>query len=631
MAAVIPEKTEGDNSAMIRFLRITAAVLALQAFALPGFAGQLDDRYIAAFGSRIGNSLAKALLSPVAEPGEPAGCGTPLKHALHRDWNRLEPATQKTLAKQLAAPALAAEATLLSSGGHFLIHYATSGSDAPTPGSGYTVGSWVQAVAATFEYVYSYYQTTAGYRLPPNTPYNVYLKNLAPQLVYGQTTAATATPSSGFPYAYGSFIEIDKDFASAIYAKGYTPLQILQITAAHEFHHAIQYGYNYYFDIWYAEATSVTFEDEVYNDVNQLYNYLSAWLYNTRTSLDIPLETDALRSGAGYSRWIFNRYLIERYGLNIIRSFWEKLAAVSPVNGNDIPMTPILDSVLTASFGGSLSDSFSGFARRSYTRDWISHTGDVSLIPFVYASSHDSYPYSFTSQSPGAALPHYAFSYHSFIPSANAPANLNITISNTSGISKTVFRKASGTITEISPNADGSTFVIPNFNTLNPVKDEVVLLLANSTNVDNHVATFSTGGSVSPVTEPSTTTTTTAPATTAPVSTSGSDSSSKGGGCFIATAAYGSYLHPDVQALRDFRDSRLLTNAPGRAFVEFYYRVSPPVAGFIAGHEILRICVRLLLTPVVLAVAHPLLMAGLLLSSVCAMLAVRRHRAQVVA
>lgn len=70
-------------------------------------------------------------------------------------------------------------------------------------------------------------------------------------------------------------------------------------------------------------------------------------------------------------------------------------------------------------------------------------------------------------------------------------------------------------------------------------------------------------------------------------------------GCFIATAAYGSYSAAQVKTLRDFRDNYLLTNTPGRAFVRWYYANSPPAAHYLNQHPALKPVVRGLLLPFV--------------------------------
>ncbi|MCK9356669.1 MAG: hypothetical protein M0R22_05945 [Dehalococcoidia bacterium] len=62
--------------------------------------------------------------------------------------------------------------------------------------------------------------------------------------------------------------------------------------------------------------------------------------------------------------------------------------------------------------------------------------------------------------------------------------------------------------------------------------------------------------------------------------------------CFIATAAYGTSTAAEIDVLRDFRDEVLLMSPAGCDLVAFYYAASPPIADFIARHELLRTVVR---------------------------------------
>lgn len=78
-----------------------------------------------------------------------------------------------------------------------------------------------------------------------------------------------------------------------------------------------------------------------------------------------------------------------------------------------------------------------------------------------------------------------------------------------------------------------------------------------------------------------------------------SGSGAGGGGCFIATAAYGSNMDKHVKILTEFRDKRLVTNPIGRSIVDTYYKFSPPVASYLHKHHSARAIVRYALIPII--------------------------------
>lgn len=64
------------------------------------------------------------------------------------------------------------------------------------------------------------------------------------------------------------------------------------------------------------------------------------------------------------------------------------------------------------------------------------------------------------------------------------------------------------------------------------------------------------------------------------------------GGCFLATAVYGSYDHPSVLVLRRFRDETLMQSPTGRFLVSFYYRIGPVLAQSIGRNTLAVLYVR---------------------------------------
>jgi hypothetical protein len=246
-------------------------------------------------------------------------------------------------------------------------------------------------------------------------------------------------------------------------------------------------------------------------------------------------------------------------------------------------MLPIIDEVLKIN-AGSLATSYLGFSKLFLFNNWASHQDETGLFPSLTFNSDNTYPVTTIFTVPAVSLPAYAFTYLKLAASAGATTQLTINYpAKPPDYAVIAFLLSSATSSQFPADSNGTIFIPAVSNS-----DTVYLLICN--NVSGVTNTPADPGQTiiqSPAPAPAT-----------------SGSSGGGGGCFIATAAYDSYLSPEVMTLREFRDKYLLTNLPGRTLVSLYYRTSPPIAAFIRDHDSAKAIIRYLLAPVVFAVKH---------------------------
>jgi len=81
----------------------------------------------------------------------------------------------------------------------------------------------------------------------------------------------------------------------------------------------------------------------------------------------------------------------------------------------------------------------------------------------------------------------------------------------------------------------------------------------------------------------------------------------KGGGCLIATAAFGSEMAPQVQFLREIRDNTVLQTQSGSTFMtgfnQFYYSFSPAIADYERENPAFKETVKIAITPLLASLA----------------------------
>ena len=255
-------------------------------------------------------------------------------------------------------------------GSTFCVHWVEETDDAPPltdedPANG--IPDQVDRTRATLTRVWARTVGVAGYKKPlldagapdagPNRGLDIYLSNIGGKGIYGYC-AGEPVPGNGSDLA--AYCVLDDDYASGQFPTN-TPLENLQVTAAHEFFHAVQFAYDAFEDVWLLEGTATWMEDELYDAVDDNRSYLE---YSPMTRPGNPLDTG--RDLSVYGSWIWWRYLSEQHGADddtgiptIIRSVWE----AADDSDADRPGTYSLKAVrrVLAAGGTRLSDDFAGF------------------------------------------------------------------------------------------------------------------------------------------------------------------------------------------------------------------------------------------------------------------------------
>jgi len=353
-----------------------------------------------------------------------------------RHWDELSSDTQALARPWLQRPVGATdpqeaqwsfknqETTYDVPGGKFRIHYIKKADYSSDTNA--TDQSWVETdVAAVLDNVARVEHGTLGYTAVPtdgvmggDNKFDVYLTNLLPYGFYGYVSDDAATSDSTRPYGAASYMVLDNDFLGYGYSDAHLPLEV---TAAHEYFHAVQNGYSSQDDIAFMEQTATWMEDVVYPTIHDNYNYIGEPYEDTdgngqydkgvdgfttsddhnkngirdEGSLEYPeasLDAFDMPPLVQYGRFLWPRYLGEKFGNGIVKTIWENCGQVAGDN-----TFSAMDSALLAS-GSSLIAAYQEYAVWSYDKRlfadganyplvWVDRTQSGNSVAFSSADS----------------------------------------------------------------------------------------------------------------------------------------------------------------------------------------------------------------------------------------------------
>lgn len=267
---------------------------------------------------------------------------------------------------------------------HFRIHYALSGQDAVTfteAGNG-QLPAYVNQLAEALEYVWQVEIEQFGWAAPPpdggiggDDRYDIYLQDILGDGTFGYTDGGEEhyrhprqngdNPNTTVveTRAVASYIVLDNDYQGweEYTRENYETLDLMRTTVAHEFNHAIQFGYDGIEPAdWLWEATATWMQDEVYDHIDDGIEDVYTVAKSPDTcQLAFGGETRVEDENHWYGEWIFIRYISEHYGHETVRAIWEEAAQLDGYEAVEAAL---------AGAGTSLDETFRGFSVSLLTR-----------------------------------------------------------------------------------------------------------------------------------------------------------------------------------------------------------------------------------------------------------------------
>ena len=220
---------------------------------------------------------------------------------------------------------------------YFSIHYTTSGRNSVSSIdlNLNNVPDYIESLAGVFDFVSEALHENLGFIKPPgdgfyasnydnggNNKYDIYIRQLASNF-YGYVQFEQYAQGTGDNEKTPELIEKNAITSYMAMRNSYknfnqlSEIQNIQTTIAHEFFHTIQLGYDGWEKQWLLEATAVWMEEELFDEINDVYQYMPDWFRYPHRSLDEE-GTHA------YGSYIFFEYLEQNMGGNeILRKIFE--------------------------------------------------------------------------------------------------------------------------------------------------------------------------------------------------------------------------------------------------------------------------------------------------------------------